>query len=53
MNLTKDEINQKFKCFFVPKDELIQMINIDHSLAFNGKYFDLENKIVMDNIINM
>ena len=53
MNLTKDEINQKFKCFFVSKDELIKMINIDHSLAFNGKYFDLENKIVMDNIINM
>lgn len=39
--------------FFVSKDELIKMINIDHSLAFNGKYFDLENKIVMDNIINM
>lgn len=52
MNLTKDEINQKFKCFFVSKDELLQMINIDHSLAFNGKYFDLENKIVVDNIIN-
>lgn len=53
MNFTKNEINQKFKCFFVSKDALIKMINVDHSLVFNGKYFDLENKIVMDNIINV
>lgn len=53
MNLTKDEIEQKFRCFFVSKEKLIQMINVDHCLAFNGKYFDFENKIVMENIIMM
>lgn len=52
MNLTSDEINQEFKIFFVSKDELIKMINEDHSMAFNGKYFDLENKIVFDKILN-
>lgn len=52
MNLTSDEINQEFEIFFVSKDELIKMINEDHSMAFNGKYFDLENKIVFDKILN-
>lgn len=52
MNLTSYEINQEFKIFFVSKDELIKMINEDHSMAFNGKYFDLENKIVFDRILN-
>ena len=52
MNLTSYEIKQEFKIFFVSKDELIKMINEDHSMAFNGKYFDLENKIVFDKILN-
>ena len=52
MNLTSDEINQEFKIFFASKDELFKMINEDHSMAFNGKYFDLENKIVFDKILN-
>ena len=52
MNLTSYEIKQEFKIFFVSKDELIKMINEDHSMAFNGKYFDLENKIVFDRILN-
>ena len=52
MNLTDDEIREKFRCFFVSKEKLIQMINTNHSLAFNGKYFDLENKIVLDNILS-
>lgn len=52
MNLTSDEKNQEFKIFFVSKDELVKMINEDHSMAFNGKYFDLENKIVFDKILN-
>lgn len=52
MNLTSDEIKQEFKIFFVSKDELIKMINEDHSMAFNGEYFDLENKIVFDRILN-
>ena len=53
MSLTSNEISQKFKCFFVSKDKLIKMINVDHSSEFNGKYFDIENKIIVDNIINV
>lgn len=52
MNLTANEISQNFNISFVSKDELIRMINVDHSNAFNGKCFDEENKIVLENIIN-
>lgn len=51
MSLTKDEINEGFKISFVSKEDLVKMINTDHSLAFNGRYFDMENKIVYENII--
>lgn len=51
MRLTDDEINQDFKSFFISKEELIHMIMSDHSYASNGKYFDDENKIVLENII--
>ncbi len=51
MALTEDEKNENFKSFFVSKEKLIQMIMTDHSNAFNGKYFDDENKIVLENII--
>lgn len=51
MNLTEDEISQDFKISFVSKDELIKMVEVDHSSAFNGKYFDEENKVVLENMI--
>lgn len=51
MNLTEDELSQKFKSSFVSFDELIKMIKTDHSGAFNGNCFDEENKIVLENII--
>ncbi len=51
MALTEEEKNENFKSSFVSKDKLIQMIMTDHSKAFNGKYFDDENKIVLENII--
>ena len=51
MNLTMEEINEEFKISFVSKEDLIKIINTDHSSAFNGRYFDEENKIVYENII--
>ena len=50
-NLTQDEINQQFKIFFVDKETLINLLLEDHSTAYNGKYFDQENKIILDKII--
>mgnify|MGYP003300724495 CR=1 FL=1 len=50
--LTDDEINQNFKIFFTTKENLINLIKEDHSKAYNGEYFDTENLIVLDQIIN-
>lgn len=50
--LTQDEINQKFKIFFTNKDNLIKLLSEDHSSAHNGKYFDQENQIILEEIIN-
>ena len=51
MNLTDEEISQKFKIAFVSKERLIQLLSEDHSNAINGSIFDEENKIIIDNII--
>lgn len=51
MSLTDDEMRQNFKSFFVSYEALLQMIMSDHSSAYNGKYFDEENRIVLRNII--
>ena len=50
--LTKDEIKQGFKIFFTSKENLIDLIKKDHSKAHNGEYFDTENLIILDQIIN-
>ncbi len=51
MNLTDDEIEKEFKVAFVNKDTLFKMLLEDHSNAMNGKFFDEENRIVLDNIL--
>lgn len=51
MNLTQDEINDKFNISFVNKETLYKMLAEDHSNTRNGKMFDEENQIVVDNII--
>lgn len=51
-NLTQEEINQNFKIFFTSKEKLIELIKEDHSSAYNGKFFDTENLIVLDKIKN-
>lgn len=50
-SLTQNEINQDFKIFFVSKQELINKLLEDHSDAYNGTYFDQENKIILEEII--
>lgn len=52
MNLTNGEIKENFKVAFVKKERLIELLREDHSNAKNGIYFDEENRIVIDNILN-
>ena len=49
--LTTGEINENFNIKFVSKDELIDLLNTDHSSSVNGKFFDEENKIILENIL--
>lgn len=50
-SLTKDEISQKFKIFFTDKQTLIKLLTESHEEAFNGKYFDEENKIILEELL--
>lgn len=50
-SLTNEEIKEKFNIKFVSKEELIQLLNADHSNSINGKFFDEENKIILENIL--
>lgn len=52
MILTTGEIKEGFTSSFVNKEELIKMLSEDHKDAKNGIYFDEENKVVIDNILN-
>ena len=52
MTLTNGEIKENFKVAFVKKENLIKMLEEDHSNAKNGIYFDEENGIILDNILN-
>ena len=52
MTLTTGEIKEGFIVAFVNKEELIQMLSIDHKDAKNGIYFDEENRVVIDKILN-
>jgi len=48
MKLTEGEIKENFKIFYVKKEELLKILKENHSDAKNGKFFDEENKIVLD-----
>ena len=50
-SLTTGELNENFNIKFVSKDELIDLLNTDHSSSVNGKFFDEENKIILENIL--
>ena len=49
MRLTVGEIKENFKIAFVSKEQLKTLLSEDHSSAVNGKYFDEENKIILNN----
>lgn len=51
LSLTSAEINKGFEIFTIGKNNLYKLLNKDHSLIRNGKFFDEENKIVLDEII--
>ena len=52
ISLTEGEKSQNFQISFVNKSELLKLITSDHSKFENGKYFDAENKIVIENFFN-
>ena len=51
MQLTSGEKEQNFRIGFVSEEELIKMLLEDHSKEINGKFFDEENKIIVDQIL--
>ncbi len=51
MNLTEGEIEQNLKMFKLSKNELFENLILDHSGVENGKFFDEENKVVMNEIL--
>lgn len=51
MNLTEGEIKEGFTISFVDKQRLLQLLGEDHSSAKNGKFFDEENRIVVENVL--
>lgn len=46
--LTENELKENFNIKFASKEELIKLINEDHSNIINGQYFDEENKIILE-----
>ena len=52
MSLTENEKKKNFTISFVNKKDLSKMINKDHSNLPNGQFFDEENKIVLEQIVN-
>ena len=51
MHLTEGEIKEGFKVSFVDVHTLLRLLSEDHSQAKNGKYFDEENRTVIENIL--
>lgn len=51
MNLTEGEIKENFKVSFVDRETLLKMLLEDHSYATNGRIFDEENQVVVNNIL--
>ncbi len=51
MSLTIGEINENFTIAFVDKEQLLRLLLEDHSSAVNGKFFDEENRIIVQQIL--
>lgn len=51
VNLTECERRQNFKVLFVNKDTLLSILTEDHSTLENGRFFDEENRIIIDEIL--
>lgn len=51
MNLTIAEINENFTIAFVDKEQLLRLLLEDHSSVVNGKFFDEENRIIVQHIL--
>lgn len=51
LNLTVEERKQGFDIFSCRENILYKILTEDHSNILNGKFFDEENKIVLDEII--
>lgn len=51
LSLTPTEINKGFDIFTTGKNNLYKLLKEDHSDILNGKFFDEENKIVLDEVI--
>ena len=52
MCLTDGEIKENFTIAFVDKEQLIKLLMVDHSSSINGRFFDEENKVVINNILD-
>ena len=50
-SLTVEEIKENFKIDFISREELIKQLSIDHSNVQNGRFFDEENQIILENFI--
>lgn len=50
MGLTTGEIEKGFEIFTTGKNNLYKLLKEDHSLIRNGKFFDEENKAVLEEI---
>lgn len=50
LKLTTDEKKLGFNIFTCSKNNLYKLLNEDHSLIRNGKFFDEENKVVLEEI---
>lgn len=53
MQLTEGELKQDFKVCFMDKDSLLEMLMTDHSEMKNGKFFDEENRIVVEKVLKL
>ncbi len=51
MNLTEAEKTQNFNIFFTDRPTLLKMLLEDHSQQENGKFFDEENKIIVEKVL--
>lgn len=53
LDLTETEKQQNFKIKFVDRNTLYSLLTTDHSKEENGKFFDEESRIVMNNVLKL